>query len=297
MFENTAKENNITIRVEAGRLARFIKVFFGRWMVIAGTVVILVFITVGIFAPFIAPNDPYAQDLTQPLSQPSSAHWLGTDTLGRDILTRIIFGTRTSLVIGLGSVSVAAFTGMAMGLIAAYFGGVTFAVVMRLVDALMAFPMLMLALAIAALLGSGMTNVIIALAVGLLPSYARIMCGQVLSVKQNEYIIAERSIGAGDVRIMMRHILPNCLPPIIVMMTMQLGMAILTEASLSFLGVGIKPPIAAWGAMVNDGYQHLITSPILSFAPGLAIMIVVFSFNMVGDGLRDVLDPRLRGVL
>ena len=187
--------------------------------------------------------------------------------------------------------------GMILGLTAGYFGGLTYAIIMRFIDALMSLPMLMLALAIAALLGGGLGNVIIALGIGLLATYARLMCGQVLSVKENEYVIALRSMGASNKRIMFRHIVPNCLPPLIVMMTMQIGAAILIEASLSFLSIGIKPPIAAWGAMVSDGYQHLITSPVLSFAPGLSIMIVVFSFNMVGDGLRDALDPRLRGTL
>jgi ABC-type dipeptide/oligopeptide/nickel transport system permease subunit len=168
---------------------------------------------------------------------------------------------------------------------------------MRFIDSLMAFPMILLALIIAAMLGGGLTNVMIALGVGLLPAYARLMCGQVLSVKEDDFIMAARSMGSGNIRMMLRHILPNCFPPLIVLVTMMMGMTILAEAGLSFLGIGIEPPGAAWGAMVNDGYDYLLTHPILSFAPGLAIMLVVFSFNMVGDGLRDALDPRLRGTL
>jgi peptide/nickel transport system permease protein len=168
---------------------------------------------------------------------------------------------------------------------------------MRFIDALMTFPMILLALIFASLLGGGLKNVMIALGISLLPGYARIMCGQVLSVKETDYIIAEHALGARNLRVMLRHILPNCFPPMIVLITLQMGAAILAEAGLSFLGIGIEPPGAAWGAMVNDGYHYLITNPILSFAPGMAIMLVVFSFNMVGDGLRDALDPRLRGVI
>jgi ABC-type dipeptide/oligopeptide/nickel transport system permease subunit len=187
--------------------------------------------------------------------------------------------------------------GMFFGLVAGYFGGWSYVIIMRVMDALMTIPMLLLALTIAAVLGSGLINVIIALGVALIPTYARLMCGQALSVKQNDYILAGHSMGASNTRIMFLHILPNCMPPLIVMMTMQLGMTILAEAGLSFLGIGLKPPTASWGGMVNDGYEYLLTAPILSFAPGFAIMLVVFAFNMVGDGLRDALDPRLKGIL
>jgi ABC-type dipeptide/oligopeptide/nickel transport system permease subunit len=168
---------------------------------------------------------------------------------------------------------------------------------MRLVDALMSFPMILLALVIASVLGGGLKNVMVALGIGLVPGYARLMCGQVLIIKENDYVIAGRSIGASNLRIMLAHILPNSFPPLIVLMTMMMGMAILAEAGLSFLGIGIEPPGATWGAMVSDGYKYLLTNPMLSFAPGLAVMFVVYAFNMVGDGLRDALDPRLRGTL
>jgi len=182
-------------------------------------------------------------------------------------------------------------------LIAGYFGGWTHAVVMRIVDTLMAFPMLILALLIASLLGGGIRNVIMALAFAMVPAYARLMCGQVMVVKENDYILAGHSMGASHSRIMLRHLAPNCFPPLIVMMTMMLGTTILAEAGLSFLGIGVQEPIATWGNMVNDGRQYLLSNPILSFAPGLAIMLVVYAFNMVGDGLRDALDPQLRGVI
>jgi peptide/nickel transport system permease protein len=254
-------------------------------------------ILVAIAAPILAPYDPYDTNLRITLQGPSQAHWLGTDPLGRDILSRIIYGARTSLEVGLIVVAIASFLGMTLGLLAGYYGGWTYIIIMRCIDALMSFPMILLALVIAALLGGGIKNVIIALSVSLLPSYARVMCGQVLSVKQNDYVTAGRSIGATDFRIMSRHIFLNCLPPLLIMMTMMLGNTILAEASLSFLGIGIQSPTAAWGSMVNEGRIYLLTVPILTFAPGFSIMLVVFAFNMVGDGLRDALDPRLRGLL
>jgi ABC-type dipeptide/oligopeptide/nickel transport system permease subunit len=200
-------------------------------------------------------------------------------------------------MVGIVALGIAAIVGITMGLLAGYFGGWVYTVIMRFVDSLMCFPMILLALVIASLLGGGMRNVMIALGIAMLPGYARLMCGQVLSVKENDYVLAALSEGAGNLRIMLNHVLPNCFPPLIVLMTMQIGAAILAEAGLSFLGIGIEPPAAAWGLMVNDGRIYLMTNPVLSFAPGMAIMLVVFAFNMVGDGLRDALDPRLRGIL
>jgi len=200
-------------------------------------------------------------------------------------------------MVGIVSVGIAATLGVALGLIAGYFGGWTYMIIMRFIDSLMAFPMILLALTIAALMGGGIKNVIIAIGISLTSLYARLMCSQVLSAKENDYITAARATGANNLRIMVRHLIPNCLPPIIVLITLQLGTAILAEAGLSFLGIGIEPPGAAWGALVNDGYKYLLRIPVLSFAPGLAIMLVVFSFNVMGDGLRDALDPRLRGTL
>jgi ABC-type dipeptide/oligopeptide/nickel transport system permease subunit len=222
---------------------------------------------------------------------------MGTDSLGRDTLTRIIYGSRISLFVGLMAVFVASTIGMLLGLVAGYFEGIVHAVIMRCIDAVMSVPMVMLSLAIASLLGGGLFNIVVALGVAMIPAYARVMCAQALSVKQNDYVTAFRSLGAGSLRTMLLRVAPNCFPPLLVIMTMQIGLAILAEAGLSFLGVGVNPPQAAWGGMVSEGYQYLNEAPILSFAPGLAIIMVVFSFNMVGDGLRDALDPRLRGVI
>ena len=281
----------------ASGFKRFLRVFLSRKIVIFGVVVILIFFVLAIFAPLLAPYSPIKQDFANRLLQPSREHLLGTDPLGRDILSRIIYGTRTSLTIGFLAVGLSAAIGMALGMVAGYFGRMTNAVIMRFVDAIMAFPGILLALIIASLLGNGLRNVIIALGVGLMPGFARLMRGQVLTVKENDYIMACNSMGASNLRIMLRHMVPNCFPTLIVAVTMLLGMTVLAEAGLSFLGVGISPPTPAWGSMVNDGYRFLQTNPVLSIAPGVAIMLVVFAFNMVGDGLRDALDPRLRGIL
>jgi peptide/nickel transport system permease protein len=276
---------------------RFSRVFFQRKLVVFGLVVFTLLIICAVFAPWLAPYDPYHGTPTDSLAQPSWKYLLGTDIQGRDALSRLIYGSRTALEVGFITTIAAAIVGIVLGLAAGYFGGITNMIIMRAMDALMGFPMLLLALLIAAVLGSGIQNVIIALGVATLPAYARVMHGLTLSVRENDYILAERSMGANNWRMMLNHILPNALPPMIVLVTLQLGTIILAEAGLSFLGIGIRPPGAAWGSMVYDGYRFLLTNPLLSFAPGLAIMLVVFAFNMIGDGLRDALDPRLRGIL
>jgi len=280
-----------------GSFRRFTRVFLNRPVVVFGAVSVVALVLMAIFAPLIAPYDPYAQDLNQVLQDPSREHLMGTDTLGRDTLSRIIYGSQVALLVGVGTVAMAATIGTALGLVAAYFGGWTFTVIMRLTDAMMAIPALLLALVVSTLLGSGLAAVLVAVGLALMPGYVRLMAAQVLTIKQNEYVLAARSVGAGRVALMVRHILPNCLSPLIVQVTLVIRLAILIEATLSFLGLGIKPPTAAWGSMVYDGYRYLALRPILSLGPGLAIMLAVFAFNMVGDGLRDALDPRLRNVL
>ncbi len=276
---------------------RFVRVMLSRGVVVFGILVIMATIVAAVFAPLVAPYDPYAQDLDHVLQQPNSKYLLGSDSLGRDTLSRIIYGTRITLMVGVGTVLIAASLGTVIGLIAGYLGGWIYTIIMRFTDGIMAIPPLLLALVVAALLGTGVKGVMIAISFALLPGYIRLICGQVLSVKENEYVMAAISVGVSKISIMFRHILPNCFSPLIVQMTMMMGLAILIEASLSFLGLGIKPPSAAWGSMVYDGYKYLIIRPVLSLAPGLAIMLVVFSFNMIGDGLRDTLDPRLRGTI
>lgn len=274
---------------------RVVRIFLQRKVSAIGLAIILILVIMAIFAPLLAPYDPYQTDITNKLLPPSHTHWLGTDAVGRDTLSRIIFASRTSLLVGVGAVGMSALIGWPLGLIAAYYGRWAFNIIMRLIDTLMSLPMLVLALVISSVLGGGLKNVIIALGIGGISIHTRMMCGQALTVKENDYILAGRTIGVSDIRMMFRHIFPNSFPPLLVTMTIGLGGTILAEAGLSFLGVGISPPAAAWGSMISDGYRFLLTNPLLSIAPGVAIMLVVFGFNMLGDGLRDALDPRLRG--
>jgi ABC-type dipeptide/oligopeptide/nickel transport system permease subunit len=276
---------------------RIARVFFGRKLYVIGFVIVVFLILVAIFAPLLTPYNPVKNDLRSVLEQPSGEHWLGTDSLGRDILCRIIYGTRTSLIIGFTAVFSSAIIGMLMGLTAAHFGGWVFALIMRITDALMALPGIVLALLIAGLVGGGIGVVIFALGFGGIAVMCRMMCGLALSVKQNDYVMAGRAIGMSNWRLMLTQIFPNAFPPLMVGITMGIGAVVLGEAGLSFLGIGIEPPTPSWGGMVLNGQGYLLTNPLLSLAPGVAIMLLVFGFNMVGDGIRDAVDPRLRGVL
>jgi peptide/nickel transport system permease protein len=278
-------------------LRRVIRVMFDRPIVIVGAIIVLLVIMVAIFAPFIAPYGVNDQDLTNILKSPSGAHWLGTDELGRDALTRLIYGSRISLVVGVVAVSIAGGIGMTLGLIAGYMGGWVSNIIMRVIDALLALPPMVLMLAIAAMLGGGLGTVLVSIGVAMMPTYCRVMFGQVLSLKNNDYITASRAGGAGSTRIMFRHLLPNSLAPLMVLLSINLGTAILMEASLSYLGIGIVPPTPTWGNMVSTSQRFLLSHSLLAIAPGFAILLIVLAFNMVGDGLRDALDPRLRGTL
>jgi ABC-type dipeptide/oligopeptide/nickel transport system permease subunit len=276
---------------------RVMRVFFGRKLAVVGLVLIVFLIITAISAPWLAPYPPNNINMAQTLAKPSVEHWLGTDNLGRDVLSRIIYGARTSLIIAVGATAASVILGETLGLVAAHFGGIVFQIIMRIIDALMAVPMLLVALIMASLLGGGVKNVILALGVGMLSVHARMMCAQALSVKQKDFILAARAMGISDIRMMVRHIFPNAFPALMVVITVGLGAVILAEAGLSFLGVGVMPPYPAWGSMISDGYKYILSNPALSFSPGVAIMLVVFGFNMMGDGLRDALDPRLRGLL
>jgi peptide/nickel transport system permease protein len=278
-------------------LRRIMRVFRRRRISFVSLIFIIALIFTAIFAPWVAPYDPYEQDLRNMRGEPDSQHLLGTDNLGRDTLSRIIYGSRTSLTVGVVAIGIAAAIGMGLGVVAGYFGGVTYMIIMRSIDAMMAIPGILLALTISALLGRGLNNVIIAIGISMIPPYARLMCAQTMVIKDRDYIKFMKVIGASPVRIIVMHIIPNCFPPLIVLMTMMLGGAIMAEAGLSFLGIGVLPPTATWGAMISDGYNWILTVPELSIAPGFAIMFTVFAFNMAGDGLRDALDPRLRGSL
>jgi peptide/nickel transport system permease protein len=289
------KINETPPRVSEAR--RILKVMFSRWLVVLGVFGVIAFLVIGIFAPLISPYDPNQQDLSTALQKPSHAHLLGTDNFGRDVLSRIFYGTRISLLVGVVAVTIASALGITLGLIAGYFSGWINTVIMRCMDAMLAIPPLVLALVIATALGGGLMNLLISLGISMMPGYCRLTCGLVLSLKESDYIVSQRAVGANNVNIMFRHILPNAFAPLLVLITLMMGTMILAEAGLSFLGVGVAPPTPTWGSMVSIGYLYLLSNPILSFSPGIAIALLVLSFNMVGDGLRDALDPRLRGVL
>ena len=276
---------------------KFCTVLFSRKIVLVSALVILFFAICAIASPLMAPCDPYEQDLSRRLEGVSSEHWLGTDQLGRDLYSRIVYGSRVAFMVGILAVIAAAVMGCAIGLISGYFGGWVDQVLMRLMEAQMSIPPLILALALVAVFGRSIPMLIFVLGVSAIPNFARMMRGQVLSVREMDYVAASRIRGNSNTATMVRHILPNCISPIIVIMTQSIGGSILAEASMSFLGAGIVPPTASWGAMVNDGYSYIYAAPLFALAPGVAIILLVLAFNIFGDGLRDALDPRLRGAL
>ena len=258
--------------------------------------IIMALVVVAFIGPVIAPFDPIEVNTDIALQPPNALHPFGTDELGRDILSRIIYGSRVSLTVSLGAVGIAFFLGIVIGLTSAYFGGKFDIIMQRVMDGLLAFPSLVLAMVIVATLGSSLTNVIIAIAIHPIATRSRVLRGTALSVMQNQYIDAARAIGASHVRIMAQHILPNCWAPMIVLVSIALGTAILAESSLSFLGLGPPPPNPTWGSMLSGSARtYMSTAPWMAVAPGIAITLVVLSFNLLGDALRDILDPRLRG--
>lgn len=259
-----------------------------------GLVIIAVFILLALFAPAIAPYDPYQQQWEAKLEDPSIQHLAGTDELGRDILSRLIFGARISLSIGFLIETLAILIGVTLGCIAGYYGGIWDSIIMRMTDIIFAFPSLIFAIAIMFALGPGLINVFFALGLISWAGTARLIRGQVLHIKELEYIESCRAIGEKDFQIIVRHIIPNCLPTIIVIITLGIPDAIMSEASLSFLGLGAQPPMASWGSMIYSARTYIMQAPTYSVFPGICIMLIVLSFNILGDGLRDALDPRLK---
>jgi peptide/nickel transport system permease protein len=260
-----------------------------------GLTVIGLMIFLALTADFLTPYDPNYQDYRALRQPPSLDHPFGTDQVGRDVYSRVIYGTRISLLVGVIAVGIGMTAGVVIGLVSGLYGGWVEEILMRVMDAIYAFPALVLALAITAALGTGIVNIMIAIGVVYMPSYARLVRGQVLSVREREFVIAARLLGASMSRLMFLHIWPNVTAPIIVQASLNVSTAILTEASLSFLGLGVRPPTPSWGSSLQSGYQYLSTAPWLSIYPGLAIFIAVLAFNLFGDGLRQLLDPRLRG--
>lgn len=261
---------------------------------VVGGIVILIIILVGLFGPLFLKTDPAAQNIVNKLQPPSKEHWFGTDNFGRDIFTRIIYGTSLTLKVGFLSVFLGGFVGVILGIISGYYGGIIDTITMRIMDVLLAFPGILLALAIVSVLGGSLTNVIIAVGVFSVPTFARIVRGSTLQVKKLEYIDAIKALGATDTRIIFKHILPNILSPIIVQATMRIATAILTASGLAFLGLGAPPPTPEWGAMLSDGRNYLHNAGHMVLFPGMMIVIVVLAFNIFGDGLRDALDPKMK---
>lgn len=259
-----------------------------------GLFLVLLIILVAIFANWLAPYDPYAQNIDKALTFPGGAHWLGTDNYGRDLLSRIMYGARTSLLVALLSVVMSLIAGILLGATAGYFGGIYETVVMRIMDIFMAIPGLLLAVAISAALGNGIFNTALAISISGVSSYARIVRANVLTIRDQEFIEAARATGAGNLKIIFQQILPNCLAPIIVDTTLRIGANILQISSLSFIGLGVQPPTAEWGSIMTVGRNYIRDFyPIVTF-PGIAIMLTLFGFNVLGDGLRDALDPKLK---
>jgi len=261
---------------------------------VVGLVVLAVVALMTIAAPLLAPADPNRMGAGPIFARPAPNYWLGTDQFGRDILSRILFGGQISLRLGLLSVSIATVAGVLLGLVSGYYGAWIDLILMRLVDILLAFPGILLALSVVAILGPGLNNAMVAVGIAAIPSYTRVVRGSVLSARASVYVDAARVIGCSDRRIMFRHILPNVLAPVIVLSTLGMASAIITGTGLSFLGLGAQPPSPEWGAMLSAGRDHLRSAWWISTFPGLAIMVVVLAMNVVGDGLRDALDPRLK---
>jgi len=259
-----------------------------------GTFLIIFILLLAFFGPSLAPHDPIEQNLQKTRLKPNLEYPMGTDEFGRCILSRVLYGCRISLVIGISSILLAMVVGVSSGLLAGYYGRYLDAMIMRGVDIMLAFPYFLLAIAIVILLGPGVVNLIITIAIYTIPTFTRIVRGLVLSQKQNEYIEAAIAFGENDLNILFRYLLPNCLPSIIVFGTLRIGSAILVSSILGFLGLGITPPTPEWGAMLSGGRSYLRAAPHIVFFPGIAIMITVLGFNLLGDGLRDILDPRLR---
>jgi peptide/nickel transport system permease protein len=266
-----------------------------QYLAFAGCMVLAIFLLCAILSPWLAPHDPAQLNLTARLLPPSAAHWFGTDELGRDVLSRTLYGARVSLTVAATVVTLSLVLGVTLGMLAGFYGGLTDTIVnVYLGNAFLALPGILLAVTIVAFLGPSLANLILALALAGWVNYARLVRAQVLSVKQREYGQAARSLGASDLHLMFRHILPNILQPLLVQAAVGMAAAVLAEATLSFLGLGVQPPTPTWGGMLNDARSHMFESPYLMFFPATALALCVFSFNLIGDGLRDYLDPRTR---
>ena len=278
--------------VEAGPGRRAWRRLSRRGSAVFGLVVVVAFVVIALAAPWIAPYDPVATSWGAIRKAPSAAHWFGTDELGRDVLSRVIFGARASLLAGVVSVLISLALGVPIGLAAGYIGSYTDGLISRITDAMLATPFLILAIAFAAFLGPSLTNAMIAIGISATPIFIRLTRAQVLAVKVEDFIEAARAVGNPHWRVALRHVLPNVVPPLIVQATLAIAAAVIAEASLSFLGLGQQPPAPSWGSMLNTAKNYIEQAPWMAIWPGLSIFVLVLSFNLLGDGLRDALDPR-----
>ncbi|WP_277584081.1 ABC transporter permease [Psychrobacillus antarcticus] len=299
MTVNTSLVNTVDLVLARKKIRRekrrlFFSTLGQNKAAVVGGIIILFYISLTFLAPILAPYDPYAINLQDKLQFPSWTHWMGTDDKGRDILSRILYGSRLSLGVGFSSVFFGAFFGIILGLVAGYYGKWVDTIISRSLDVMLAFPGILLALAIISALGPSLINVTIAVGVFSIPLFARIVRGSTMEIKQLEYIDAIRTLGANDFTIIFRHIFPNILSPIIVQGSLRLATAILSAAGLSFLGLGAQPPSPEWGAMLSSGRDFLFSAPYMAIFPGLMISVLVLGFNLFGDGLRDALDPRMK---
>lgn len=290
------QQTKVTSQIEEyPKEAGFIRKLLKNKLATIGLLIIIAMIIVALLAPWIATHDPNSMDLVNTLSAPGKdGHLLGTDNYGRDLFSRLVYGTQISLVVGVSAVLFGAVFGTLLGLLAGYFGGKVDAIIMRTMDGLFAFPFILLAITLMTVLGQGLVNVIIAIGIANIPEFARIVRGQVLSVKEEEFIEVTRSLGATHPRILFLHILPNSFAPLIVYGTMSIAGAIISEAALSFLGLGVQPPTASWGSILKDGKDFLVLNPQMATFSGLAILVTVLGINLFGDGLRDALDPKMK---
>ena len=275
----------------AGR-RHWLKRLLRRPTTVAALAVIAAFVVTAVFAPWIAPHDPLAANFSEVRKPPSATHWFGTDEIGRDVASRVVFGARASLLAGVVSVLISLAIGVPAGLLAGYAGGAIDMLLSRLTDALLACPFLILAIALSAFLGPSLTNAMIAIGISATPAFVRLARGTTLAVKAEDFVLAARAIGNAPWRVALRHVLPNIVPPLLVQATLAIAAAVIAEASLSFLGLGQQPPQPSWGSMLNSAKDYLDNAPWMALWPGLSIFLLVLSFNLVGDGLRDALDPR-----
>lgn len=272
--------------------SRILRRLLSKPLAVAGGLIVLLFVLIAVFAPYLAPYDPASPDFLAVRQPPSERYLLGTDEIGRDLLSRVIFGARASLVAGVISVAIALALGVPLGMAAGFYGGFLDELIMRVTDAVLSFPFLILAVAMAAALGPSLTNAMIAIGIATTPTFVRLTRGQVLAVRAEEYVQAARALGFGDGRILVRHVLPNAFAPILVQATLTIAQAIIAESSLSFLGLGVQPPTPSWGGMLNTAKNFLTQAPWLAIWPGVSIFVTVLAFNLFGDGLRDAFDPR-----